>query len=937
MTRLSPDQQALTLYQNLSGKAWIDAEKLDMDSLAAPGGVEYFLSWIKERYLDVQITQVGRNLSGFFRGLRRKPTQSVREYLSDFDRAHARLNEIGCCLPDLAAAWVFVDRMGLDEQAELNLLASVGNVYNLQQLQKAAIVHDRSLRKPWEASSRPDRSPPRREWFPRRNQTAHLTGHEDGEEDTFLEDVQDAVGDEIVPEEVAAEYYESYMTHETAKQRYKDTLKLRGSDPESLRKLSEDRLQAAKARSYCAGCRRRGHWNKAAGSGNTTTSGGNGPSSTSAAQRPIGQTTARGDGVKQHVVHVTWDIRDQASEDLLAITDTACSRSVAGIHWINSYVAMAKKVGFNVEFVHIQEAFRFGASRVFEARHAAVIYFDLGEKVIGLKVAVVYGEVPLLISRPVLGALGMIMDVANNRATFRALGVVDLPLQMTETGHPAFPVHPVDPRDFERKAGDWQAQEVEIFSRSQQYTVFALSPVRSEISSPQMRQVPEPLHLPRRIFYPKKIAEATKNLLLGDVLNRESFLAWWSQTSIKNDFWLEGEHLMVRVHVVPRRTFFNPSSWSTPKQELKDSLLQSLGHTRVVNAVSCQSRREFPAIHDMWKDVGADSSFPMLWIGRTVFCRASMPHRPLRDPVVNHGAETSFDGTYGGATQGDLGDAQGGTPSRSCGPQPCSEPAVDCGGAALRHPGGSSRHRRPLILSFDAPGVEQDDPPATQEQGEGDRARGPSEAQPRPSYEDDQRPRWHGRADSVDFREVQGDAIHRHTVGYRTWAVKEVANNDNASEDLRMFGGRTRARRTVWYIRFLMGTPRPTPPYPTSRRPRRWRHSGSGCHRRFHPERGQRLRVIRIPVLPQWQRGERRPRRAVSQAVRGWSKRSRRRSWTRCSTWRNAWRFFGTAMDYHHGVHRCPRNPFFDFRGPRGALRRVLPGQRRGEVCPLRW
>ncbi|CAE7319506.1 unnamed protein product, partial [Symbiodinium microadriaticum] len=525
MTRLSPDQQALTLYQNLSGKAWIDAEKLDMDSLAAPGGVEYFLGWIKERYLDVQITQVGRSLSGFFRGLRRKPTQSVREYLSEFDRAHARLNEIGCCLPDLAAAWVFVDRMGLDEQAELNLLASVGNVYNLQQLQKAAIVHDRSLRKPWELNSRSDRSPPRREWLPRRNQTVHLTGHEDGEEDAFLEDVQDPAGDDVVPEEVAAEYYESYMTHETAKQRYKDTLKLRGSDPESLRKLSEERLQAAKARSYCAGCRRRGHWhkdaccplNKAASSGNPTTSSGNGPTSTSTTQRAAGLPATRNDGAKQHIVHVTWDIRDQASEDLLAITDTACSRSVAGIHWTNSYVAMAKKMGFNVEFIHIQEAFRFGASRVFEARHAAVIYFNLGEKVIELKVAVVYGEDPLLISRPALGSLGMIMDVANNLATFRVLGVVDLPLQMTETGHPAFPVHPVDPRSFERKAGDWQAQEVEIFSR---LCSVELQCPADHLVIPLRTMAPKPLLTAPVVERQKGIWEMRKDELLREAAAR---------------------------------------------------------------------------------------------------------------------------------------------------------------------------------------------------------------------------------------------------------------------------------------------------------------------------------------------------------------------------------------------------------------------------------
>ena len=53
----------------------------------------------------------------------------MREYMADFDRAHARLAEVGCDLPDIAAAWVFVDRMCLEEHAELNLLASVNNRY----------------------------------------------------------------------------------------------------------------------------------------------------------------------------------------------------------------------------------------------------------------------------------------------------------------------------------------------------------------------------------------------------------------------------------------------------------------------------------------------------------------------------------------------------------------------------------------------------------------------------------------------------------------------------------------------------------------------------------------------------------------------------------------------------------------------------------------
>ena len=143
----------------------MEAERLDMDRLGASDGVAYLTQWVRERYLDVQVTQVGRSLSEFFRKLKKKAGQSMRDYIGEFDRAHARLVECGCTLPDLAAAWVFVDRMGLEEASELNLLASVGNVYDLQLLQKAAVIQDRALRKPWEQGSgvRTDKGN-RKEW-----------------------------------------------------------------------------------------------------------------------------------------------------------------------------------------------------------------------------------------------------------------------------------------------------------------------------------------------------------------------------------------------------------------------------------------------------------------------------------------------------------------------------------------------------------------------------------------------------------------------------------------------------------------------------------------------------------------------------------------------------------------------------------------------------
>ena len=96
MTLLPAAQQGLVLYQHLSGKAWVAAEELNVDSLASEGGVQYLVGWITNRYLDLEVTRIGKAFSEFFRKLRRKPGQTIRDYNSEYDRLHARLREVGC-------------------------------------------------------------------------------------------------------------------------------------------------------------------------------------------------------------------------------------------------------------------------------------------------------------------------------------------------------------------------------------------------------------------------------------------------------------------------------------------------------------------------------------------------------------------------------------------------------------------------------------------------------------------------------------------------------------------------------------------------------------------------------------------------------------------------------------------------------------------------
>ena len=182
-----------------------------------------------------------------------------------------------------------------------------------------------------------------------------------------------------------------------------------------------------------------------------------------------------------HVVHVTLEIDGYTNDDLLAITDTACSKSVAGSSWIDSYLMEARRLGCDPQFTSCREAFKFGASKVFMASYV-VLCFELGGYKVSLRVAVVNGDVPLLVSRGALGALGMVLDVAENKACLKKLDVKDMALKVTETGHPAFQIVPSAlPKSFVQDS-KLESSEIRIFPRGVQY--MADRDVWGPVSSP---------------------------------------------------------------------------------------------------------------------------------------------------------------------------------------------------------------------------------------------------------------------------------------------------------------------------------------------------------------------------------------------------------------------------------------------------------------------
>ena len=588
VTRLPPQKQALILYNSLSGKAWRDAEELDVSTLDAEDGVERFVTWITERYLDKEVIKAGRYMSDFFKTFKKTAEQDIRDYNMEFDRHMTKLKEIGCILPGVCSSWWYVDKLRLDNSSELNLLSSVGNQYDLRKLQEAAVVQDRMNRRIWENNKKAVRSDPRR------GQQALCTELEDiDEESEGLDDLELYSGDETA--EGDGETQEAFVAFQNAKARYREAIKARGTVGQGNR---EEALQKAKARSFCSACGRKGHWHRDPDCPKNKEKNSNGPHTT-------------------HVVFFT----EGNSMDVIA--DCACSRTLAGSRWVKNYVNILKEHDIPYFVINQNEVFKFGGAKLYPSRQAVVGWLRVDGAWFAVKISVVSADIPLLLSRPVLASLGMNFRMQENKADFTNLGLREVQLKFTETGHPkvdavsgfAGESAPIWPDKV-----DWSVTEVHIpiFNKTS-VSVRAYMADRLQGATPSL-------------FYPK-VGPSAQEFLCRDDFPHELFLHWWTRQELTKDFWIETEQYMIRIHVTPRRSFFDPSRWQTTNETLKQQLMERLGKTRQSTCIPCFGRAlPIEVEHEWHQDVGPRTDF--MWVGRSRFRRAPTDQarqNPIRD------------------------------------------------------------------------------------------------------------------------------------------------------------------------------------------------------------------------------------------------------------------------------------------------------------------
>ena len=253
-------------------------------------------------------------------------------------------------------------------------------------------------------------------------------------------------------------------------------------------------------------------------------------------------------------------------------------------------------------------------------------------------------------------------------------------------------------------------------------------------------------------------------MLTGDSLNEDLFATatWWANTELVNDFWTELPHKLVRVHITPRRRFFDPRKWETSQTHLRELLLLQLGSVRETWGIGCMSRRMLSTVIEQWldKDLG---EYPTLWIGRSVFNRSQAA--PLTRPI---GHAPSME------------DDEGAADRRVPPTRPGFQRLMGLPRAPVDHPGGQGLRDedKGAAVPKELGGAEGRGP----QDGVGSEHRG-HEGEPHAAHP------GRGRFRGTTFEQIPDN--------YGDWASEEQRQNTNMHNDLKRFVMRRRHRRNT--------------------------------------------------------------------------------------------------------------------------------------------
>ncbi|XP_014051020.1 uncharacterized protein isoform X1 [Salmo salar] len=371
VTNLDAKKQALAVVLSLEGRARDTALEISVEDLNNDDGMGTLIRALDSVFLKEEKDAAYEAYSNFD-SVSRDISVAMTDYIIDFEQRYNRMRKYDMVLPDAVLAFKLLDTACLDGR-EKQLALTACTVLTFASMKSALKII-----------------------FGEKTSVAPLT---DG--------MQASDG----------AYYTEQQRKGAKKSRSQDNLKrapFPGTNP----------LDKYERRSKCAVCQSTYHWVKDCPHKNE--------------QVKLTEENVNTD-IEQ--CNITLFSNESASDTEIciveslgsAVIDTACTRTVCGAKWLDSYVSeLNMKEVQNMIDIPSNRAFKFGDGRIVHSTKRVKIPAKIGQTKCHIETEVVPTDIPLLLSKASLKKAGAVLDIKNDKAVMFKQPVT---LELTTSGH----------------------------------------------------------------------------------------------------------------------------------------------------------------------------------------------------------------------------------------------------------------------------------------------------------------------------------------------------------------------------------------------------------------------------------------------------------------------------------------------------------------------
>ena len=448
VTSISPQFRGGRLLERLSGLAWKACETLSITDLKCENGVSVLLNHLQTELEPLEYMRTFQVLSHFFNHFKRQRGEQMTSFDTSFRIQCEKMREVGSPLEGTAKAWWFLQKAAISDEVRQKVVSAANGQYEYTKLRQAlvAIIPDVNRHAAEQAGggTAGDGSH-RRQWQNGKKQyRVHAVendeeGEIDDEDASDMEREAEVLITEAAKKRAAIEKARGFS--QTSKPQSRETPEERAKRIENLKKkLPCNACKAVGVLAY-------GHWHsddiclqkkKVSDAFVVENTGGEGDSEDEEMEQAF-QVQVTGCLDDSSVLFAAS--KQKKEVDGLALSDTCCARSVAGKAWMRRHLATLIQNKQPFCCMREREPFRFGAGpRVFSTW---AVLFPLCVKGSSnqawIRCSIVDEEVPFLLSRPALKALGAIMDLDTSMITLSKLNT-SVELRTTKMGLVGFAI-----------------------------------------------------------------------------------------------------------------------------------------------------------------------------------------------------------------------------------------------------------------------------------------------------------------------------------------------------------------------------------------------------------------------------------------------------------------------------------------------------------------